>query len=389
MNHKVWLLVVMYAGLVGCMDIRAVDKNKKSEDAAAAPTRLQAVSTGTWNRFRVLVPGGVSPAAIQKSRIREDKSLDRPQLVRSFSGGRFADDDVVAGETYVYEWNDINGVSFREKIVIPQDVALEGEIDFSTEVGAKLAAIESFGTLIFKDETLVTTQGRNWAVRAEHLVFGKGSRVRTFAPEQRAPQGSDGRNGGTILFAANFSEGEIHFDLRGENGGPGLDGPAPDVSLKGRDGENGRRPSGFNNGYYMQGTYMEYRCHGDGRMLAMPTPGHTGSPGFRGLKGRNGGDTALLTLSLGVSSVRYDLDSRDPGLRGEGGQGGEGGVGGKGGQGFVAARDIPHMVTMNCELTPDAPNGARGPKGERGEPGFPGSVRPVCIQQTGRPTDCY
>lgn len=388
---RLFALCLALCVLSAC-DVRAVDKGSGRETATpspvppGSPSRVApaaveasgakdpggeapvAESTGTWNRYVVVLPSVEGQLVVRRARFDEAAKTFPPRiedLPFVFQNGRFVDPAVESGALYRYEWGVADNTGFkalgRKDVAVPLDLEMSGDIHPGNDAGKKLFAARAFGTLIFLPGTVITTDGARWEIRASRVVFND-TKIRSFAPNAAAPAGQNGRDGGEIYLKAAHAEGVVDFELRGENGGAGLQGPAPGPELKGEPG--------------FAGVKAEIR---KGEFLRTPdtcvkpptagTRGGTGRKGYQGLRGGKGGDSAVLTIEV---ADRDRLQPRASSPAGIGGVGGPGGAGGEGGTGGPAGYAGP------C---PPATNGEKGPMGETGQPGEqgpPGFVQRIC-----------
>lgn len=398
-SFRMFPLIAALGVLCAC-DIRAVDKQadqqgpspqsapslpptpsvvqvERETSAAVSSSEPFAQSAGAWNRFQVLLPRVSGQLVVRRARFDEKAKAfaTAEPLAFSVHGDRFVDAAVESGGLYVYEWGEGGADGFkllgRKEVAIPVDLDLSGDLSPSTENGRKLFAARVYGQLIFRAGSVVTTEGRRWDLKADRVKFEK-TIVRSFAPGATAAEGQNGRDGGEILLKTPSAEGEVRFELRGENGGAGLAGPKPGPELKGKTGEKGRdAETRYLRRVYGSFPYDVYECS------IQPT---SGGPGFKGLKGLpgfmggKGGDSAILTIQVGD---RRSLDLSFISQVGAGGPGGPGGAGGEGGDGGKAgvAKGSLGITLANCDRVFD------GAKGDRGDWGDAGSAGPLGLRQ--------
>lgn len=394
---RLFALCLALCVLSGC-DVRAVDKGGGRESKepspvpSGAPSQVAPVgatveapgveapvaeSTGTWNRFVVVLPSVEGQLVVRRARFDEAAKTFPPRmedLSFVFQNGRFVDPAVESGALYRYEWGVADNSGFkalgRKDVAVPLDLEMNGDIHSGNEAGQKLFAVRAFGTLIFQPGTVITTNGARWEIRASHVVFNE-TKIRSFAPNAAAPAGQNGRDGGEIYLKAARAEGRVDFELRGESGGAGLQGPAPGPELRGAPGLSGVKAE------IRKGDFLTPDA-----CVKPPTAGGQGGKGrkgHQGLRGGKGGDSAVLTIEVADRGLLQPRASSPAGVGGIGGPGGAGGEGGAGG---------PAGYAGPC---PPATNGEKGPWGETGEPGeqgpsgfvqricyVDGSAAPVC-----------
>lgn len=226
-------------------------------------------------------------------------------------------------------------------------------------------------------------------------VFSESGSIQTFPTNLKADIGTEGVSGGQVDFKILSGQGNLSLMALGQPGGDGSTGPAPDESLRGRQGEPGRLGEFGEPGYCNpnSGSFCfqtTYAC------LKDPTnssPGYQGLRGFRGFPGRNGGNSGLYSVSTNSSEVKVNIVAKE-GKGGRGGYGGDGGEGGFGGEiGDGAGSDLligkfkyskeKVMAEKNtalllirfdpaCNQAVRGPVGPKGPHGDQGADGLDG-----------------
>lgn len=217
--------------------------------------------------------------------------------------------------------------------------------------------------LYLSEETALFIDGKSVEISANE-IYSKGGMIKSFATEGNedatAPLGKDGRSGGNLVLTVNKLYGPLKVDLRGENGGQGIDGAPYDTrAAKGA-------PAGKGKGYGSPGSADSYCDYG-----ADAGNGAAGADGRPGLPGGSGGNSGNVKVSVkqflpleGIGTPPTDEPSRPvvvllaPGLGAKGGNPGPPQIGGLGGDGNNGS-------DWDC-------SGEKGQPGPDGKPGKPG-----------------
>jgi hypothetical protein len=220
-------------------------------------------------------------------------------------GETYEDQNITAGETYVYQVGSVNRGQFEIeeeiKIRVPFDLYLNGVLSVDSDrLAEKLQHIRK---MHLSAGAVLVTNGRNISIRAEELT-SDGGRIVTFEEGQTAVAAQAGRGGGSLSLEAIQARGHLQVFLRGEKGGAGSPGASN------------------NNGF-----------------------------GGKGQRGSSGGESG----SLFVGQVD-DLKIETQVLPGDGGEGG------LGGWGFARCR-------LHCDASAMRLQGSQGEKGEPGKSG--------------------
>lgn len=221
-----------------------------------------------------------------------------------------------------------------------------------------------------------------------HSEFGT---IQTFPSNDKANLGESGLSGGHVEFIIKKGDGNLSLVARGQHGGDGIEGPAPDEKLRGRQGESGQLAE-FGNANYCDPSSLlciisTYSC------VKSPTdssPGYQGLKGYRGNPGKDGGNSGLYFVSSSIPTVKINVISKEGkgGSGGAGGAGGEGGFGGEVGDGGLydfymgkfkyskeqvfALRFNPIAFNPACTPAKIGQKGPQGPSGDFGPEGLDG-----------------
>lgn len=183
------------------------------------------------------------------------------------------------------------------------------------------------------------TLGGNVRIHVQKLSSEK-SLISTFPQGSQAQPQKNGRDGGHLFLNVIQAMGSLRIEMRGEKGGVGKDGNAPDLSLKGAKGK------------VFIGTQY---CDNPASVKIEEVKGQRGLKGYPGGVGASGGNSGTLEVRFQDSENLSIQIHRYPG------QGGAGGKGGRGGEGGEAGRYSCQMFRL-----------PQGPEGEPGDPGVDG-----------------
>lgn len=397
-------LFFLIFSFVGCMDVRAVDKSKENEAAPTVkaeggthfvfPDEPSVQTLAEPHKYQIVFPVHEDGTVLVE---RETQTIDEKGETRKTTVMRMlqvedlkaVDREVEEGIRYIYRWGAVQGkkiiASSEKEIVIPTDVVIEGERNWDDLAVKKIFTEKmQWGRVFFMENSILTTQGQNLFLKANQILSNNAT-VRSFPRGQTAKSG-DGKSGGKITLISAKAEGFLKFELRGEDGGEGLPGKAPDASLKGVAGLRGYQA--VLEGRQMGVMYYQVTCQ------SQPTNGSDGFPGrqgFAGQQGGRGGDTAALEIQIANESEFHAEWIRDPGHGGNGGEGGLGGAGGDAGQAGLSGYDLMErqepgtmrpgggLVEGSCRLANPGHPGPQGPRGNPGDRGFEGRTQPVCL----------
>lgn len=241
------------------------------------------------------------------------------------------------------------------------ELVVENEYTLPVPLVASQQTVLRLDRLILKKDSVLITQGLNVRIEVDELIVENGE-VRSFKADQVAAQGMNGRSGGNIEIFAQKGHGRLNLTLQGERGGRGLSGAAPDESLRGDKGADGR----------------PYIITSDGLRVGKfenGSPGGQGKAGYQGGTGLRGGDSGTALIKVTEAEDFQVSVEKSPGQGGLGGIGGAGGLGGYGGE--------PSKNVDSGFITPalqKGPMGSEGPQGPNGINGPSGNVEKACLQ---------
>lgn len=268
----------------------------------------------------------------------------------------------------------------HQKIEAPvTELVVENEYALPIPLIQSEQIVLRFDRLVLGPDSEFITQGLNVRLEVKELISDGGT-IRTFKSDQIARPGSDGRRGGNIEIIVHRAVGHLHLVLQGEHGGRGLDGKAPDESLRGPQGSKGLDAIYQFSGNSTGPSWHRVRKANNG------APGGVGLPGFSGGSGFKGGDSGTALVKVSVAE-EFTLSSHK--VPGEGGAGGQGGVGGAGGFGGEPGIDKPPGFPRSyLQYTVVGGQGPQGPQGSAGESGPGGYEEKICLELAEAPLRC-
>lgn len=219
-------LLIAMLGFSAC--VRITDKDHGGDSGPAAEVYVEA--TETPNQFLVHLPplGEASEIRRQSETHPEVAAVTVSDLRANGSG--LVDRHVGAGEKYRYLYVDDEGKVVRSvEVDVPLDLVIDRAVELS-----KSPDWHNVYRVLFTKSGVLTTNGFNVVLHAQRIEADQGV-IRTFAPQQIAAAGANGRSGGEIRIFAIEAHGALALEMRGENGGAG----AAPVGLLARNGGNG------------------------------------------------------------------------------------------------------------------------------------------------------
>ncbi|CAE78551.1 putative collagen-like surface protein [Bdellovibrio bacteriovorus HD100] len=289
----------------------------------------------------------VSTAGCVEVRDKEDAAPVKP-MVQVHTVSRM----VVDGEMYLF-----NGAFLTRP-----------ELELELRRAPKIWPVEElefhYKEVILKKNAVLFTMGHRVRLHIDRLE-SDGARIQTLSPEFKAGVGQPGRHGGHINLDVGTAKGSLRIQMLGQDGGAGKAGAAPDESMRGLKGEDGK--SGL--------------CADSGANLeqASGKDGGKGQQGNRGSNGSPGGDSGTLEVTI-QSGKDFQLDHfRSPGQGGAGGAGGKGGPGGYGGKAVRMKMGYDGILRPCAFKSREGTQGPEGGSGFNGLPGNPGAMQSICI----------
>lgn len=307
----------------------------------------------------VLVGCVLSLNACVEVRDKDDENKPAPAMHVAASGL------VIDEDMYVYDGKILDADDLEKEMKLNefQKKSVSSDVELSIE------------DLTITENGKLYTQGQNVFLHVQNLKSSKGQ-IFTFPENETAKDGHNGRSGGHLLLDLKSAQGVLKIQMRGENGGRGLDAPPPDEKLRGRRGVD------------ITVELFNGICSG-GPISADCGQGGKGLKGYPGGSGGDGGNAGTLEIRLEDKSEFINMVDRIPG---HGAPGGSGGLGGGGG--YHGVIDMRPILEINMEWyhTEKFNNVNRnGPTGNAGDPGVDGKdgiVQNICINKNGT-TLCY
>lgn len=398
MKHKI-LIALTLVVFSSCMKLK-----KKGDEAAPAttPTPVATLQTnaveelsyqyipskqGSANKVEFKVPSYWPTTVLVK---RSSKTELEKEIPVPFDQSRIWTDSLTSENKMTYKFYSKNGTDLtllEEVEVLPVlDLMLTEDLDLvkKFEITSKTKVIY-IHYLNLNGQKHLFVEDFSGKIIIEQLESDIGF-IQTFPLDEKAEMGHDGKSGGSIEMKIVSGNGNLNIVMKGQDGGTGLQGAAPDATFKGGRGTDGA-PAEFIGVPPANRGATKFNCS------VSPTnggPGDQGKKGNRGDVGKNGGNTGTVSIENLASDIQITT-KRIVGLKGMGGEGGNGGEGGDPGLGGDGAElDLEKFLNkINRGLDPEttrnvrrfqilgtpcaaASNGRQGNPGNPGNPGDPG-----------------
>lgn len=386
MTKKIYLLGILFC-LSACMKMKPKDGAGESPDATGPVSSAAVRPTAVSYDF---VSGDESNE--YQIKFHFNQPVSTVFVVKTVAGvpssrwidvqnNTWIDVDVAEGKTVQYEFGTLGSDKKFEKwyevsFTAPQDLVLDQTISLldptflaaTTKIKGVLV-LDKYHRIFLGPNARLVTEGTPFKILTQE-VHSEGGRIETFEKGTTAQKGFPGRDGGSIEIQAERAIGNLTVEMRGENGGDGLDRKTTNIHLKGQKGDKGADAKIEQVGSYWDGTFQiaTYRC------VSQPQPGQNGHPGLDGEKGGHGyqgGSTGRLVLKI-IDKSDFNINAvPDPGLYGRGGKGGRGGQGGDPGEPGSIPAMLPGTLSGCIPSRAGAPgeNGKDGPPGDNGRSG--------------------
>jgi|GEM_PF-5050803 len=266
--------------------------------------------------------------------------------------GAFAHNTVVEVQLY----QDLKNVTVVEK-VLPRDfIHLAGDAELP-------AMSRKYGRIYLGRNTKLFTD-KDWVLLEADEIISENAQI-VAAPlgaASKAKVNESGKRGAFIELRAQKITGQLHVEIRSQDGGDGL--PAEPWL---------HDAVGFES--------LESVLAGNNFQYIAPLKGKTGQPGHEGKPGQNGGDGGTLKIMAGDMKNLMLTHSIIPGLKGNGGIGSPGQMGSfgrMGNQNYPAVNFGKIKILPRFERIPSLGRGDQGPRGKDGSPGEDGKAGVVC-----------
>lgn len=246
----------------------------------------------------------------------------------------------------------------------PRDFSIESSIELRQDL------VIDASRVFLTNESKIQTNGFKIKVKADKF-FSDGAEIFSFMPNSKAPVQTDGVSGGFVEIKAKEARGHLQVNLRGQNGGDGVDGQAWDIrAATGATGRSGAHECAkLNVGGIGIGGPLKCWCT---RNPDNGGVGATGEKGRDGTKAGRGGNSGVLVVEIQEKTDFVVEPFQSNGLAGIPGSGSFGQKGGLGG----AAGDA---TSSECSGANQGPEGQEGEKGADGERAADGVIEALCI----------
>ncbi len=251
--------------------------------------------------------------------------------------------------------------------VTPQDFVFSG-----TQQLERPTIVEAYRVFLAAG-TKIQTNGFSLKVSAEKL-YSENAEIFSFPKGQKAALEKVGRHGGALRVASKEAVGHLRVELRGEEGGDGIDGQS--FTVRAPNGASGS--AGAHDCARALGAIVRCWCTSSPGPGLPGIDGVDGNPGTNAGKGGNSGELFVeISNDLGFS-VNAQLEAGTSGRPGHGGEGQEGGFGGAPG----------NPTSDSCGGSHPGQDGKRGKSGRDGIRPTDGVVEKKCISIGTSVRDC-
>ncbi|MEZ0391928.1 MAG: hypothetical protein ACAH59_06920 [Pseudobdellovibrionaceae bacterium] len=215
--------LILTFSLSACLKVTNVPSEDAQEDlggerVAGVPQvfRVDIEDLPTPNRYAVRLP---MPLASQQV-FRYEKSAgpdSRLEVSAQLKEGLLYDDQVQAGKVYVYEY------SAAEPLEKPVVLEATIPVDWVVPAGYSLQHDEiwdQYRRIFFNQGVVLSLNNFNLQIKADQIISDQAV-IRTYPAGTRAAVGVKGLNGGQLKMVLRSGLGNLRFEFRGQEGGPG------------------------------------------------------------------------------------------------------------------------------------------------------------------------
>ncbi len=357
---KLWLIVLLFFGTVGCMRIEddsqgpimPEDSEKTAEASPMEPQQGDVQAT-------LLAQEKPNDYKIQfKWPIREGTFtlFEGSKKITSVpANAQTLEVPAEAGMTHSFVFihtdaSDHELGRFNVQVPVPKDLVFAQSMTLDQDI--KITG----GRLFLGLGAVITTQGHHLEILVDEL-HADGATLQTWPSGAKAQADTTGRSGGQMTVVTQKAFGQLLVYLRGEAGGDGSDGTAAPPQPKGQTGANAVYDYDIINA-------------GPAKCVHGASSGENGKPGHPGLPGHNGqrgGSSGKLNFKVTELS---QLDLKHISIPGDSGRAGAGGAGGAGGQGGDPGVDSQVGINLvsACGYSQPLRTGTTGADGPPGPP---------------------
>lgn len=355
------ILLGLCFGLSACVEITDLDQGQGATDQ---PAQYQALEHPEPNQYSIVIPLAPGEQAFRKMK-NLSVAASAPVRVLVESQRQILDEQVQAGEKYIYQIGTVENGSLRPTRVIEVVVPLDRVFAPGEQVLADddLKSGTIYGRIFFAKGARVRTDGHDWFIRATRIV-SDGGEIYSFPEATTAALGENGRSGGHIRILVHDVIGVLQITLRGEHGGKGRQGE--ELASRAKQGAPGRPGQGK---FRPKSEAADEICTRPAVSAGDGLPGVLkGNRGFDGGRGGDSGDIEIVVTGTLAGGIHTNFYEGFGGLPGEGGLGERGGAPGE----FDESKNF-----QACDFR-KAHEGPRGPQGEQGSSGPSGLRGTVC-----------
>lgn len=361
------LAATIIASQVGCGDIQQ-ETNTQNTPVVEKSTHSQADGNAKFSLQELDIP--------HQYQILVSWPAEVTKVVIEDSGKRIFDSDSVRQYTHpikdntkfnfrVFSYDGDKPVLIGEYVgLTPRDYSIEASTDLKQDLVIEASRV------FFTNESKIQTNGYNLTVKADKF-YSDNAEIYSFMIGAKAPLETDGAPGGAVEIKAKEAIGHLRVNLRGQNGGDGVDGKVWDIrAATGGGGRGGAHDCARASvGGIGIGGPLKCWC------TRNPDNGGAGAVGAKGRDGTRagrGGNSGALLVEIQEKTEFVVEPFQTVGLAGNPGKGGPGQLGGIGGPGG-------DPTSSECSGSRQGPEGKAGDKGTDGANALDGNIESLCI----------
>lgn len=361
------LAATIIASQVGCGDIQkeaanqntpVVEKSARIQGDGDAKFSLQELDIPHQYQIMVSWPAEVTKVVIEDS----GKRIFETDSVRQYT---HPIKDNTKFNFRVFSYDGEKPVLIGEYVgLTPRDYSVEASTELKQDLNIEASRV------FLINEAKIQTNGFKFTVKADKF-YSDNAEIYSFLPGAKASIETDGISGGVVDIKSKVAVGHLRVNLRGQNGGDGVDGKPWDIrAAAGGAGRGGAHECARASvGGIGIGGPLKCWC------TRNPDNGGAGAVGAKGRDGSRagrGGNSGVLLVEIQEKTEFVVEPFQTAGLAGTPGKGSPGQLGGLGGPGGDPS-------SSECSGSRPGPEGKAGDKGTDGANALDGNIEALCI----------
>lgn len=358
---------ILAASMVACGELKdnqtkeappVTEKSNRNQSDGNAKFNLQELDIPHQYQIVVSWPAEVTKVVIEDS----GKKIFESDSVRQYT---HPIKDNTKFNFRVFSYDGDKPVLIGEYVgLTPRDYSIEASTDLKQDLVIEASRV------FFTNESKIQTNGYKLTVKADKF-YSDNAEIYSFMTGAKAPLETDGAPGGAVEIKAKDAIGHLRVNLRGQNGGDGVDGKAWDIrAATGGGGRSGAHDCARASvGGIGIGGPLKCWC------TRNPDNGGAGAVGAKGRDGTRagrGGNSGALLVEIQEKTEFVVEPFQTVGLAGNPGKGGPGQLGGIGGPGG-------DPTSSECSSSRQGPEGKAGDQGTDGANALDGNIESLCI----------